>query len=100
MSELFGSVNEVYSHNNTLQLDLALEKFWVALCGWLWLCTNVYMGIKITNCWKMFGYGVKMTTTKCLSASGNSWNELLLIDLVIISQQKKSESGREYTFPR
>ena len=28
-------------------------------CGWLWLCTTVSMGMKITNGWKIFRYGVR-----------------------------------------
>ena len=28
-------------------------------CGWLRLCTTVAMGMTITNCWKLFCYGVK-----------------------------------------
>ena len=27
--------------------------------GWLRLCTTVAMGMTITNCWKLFRYGVK-----------------------------------------
>ena len=38
---------------------MALEKFWVTQCGWLWLCTTVAMGTTITNCCKLFSYGVK-----------------------------------------
>ena len=54
MSKFFCSVNDLDSHNKACQLDLALEKFWVAQCGWLQLCTTVPMGVKITNCWKLF----------------------------------------------
>ena len=39
---------------------MALEKFWVTQCGWLRLCTTVYMGMNITNFWKIFRYGVKI----------------------------------------
>ena len=53
------SVNEVDSHNKSRQSDLALEKWWVNQCGWLRLCTSVAMGMTITNCWKLFLYGVK-----------------------------------------
>ena len=41
------------------QSDIALEKFWVTQCGWIRLFTTVAMGMKITNCWKLFCYGVK-----------------------------------------
>ena len=59
MSKFFGSVNEVDSHKKSRQSDIALEKFWVTQCGWLRLCTTVSMGVTITNCWKLFLYGVK-----------------------------------------
>ena len=59
MSKCFGSVNEGKSHNKSRQSDLALEKFWVTKCGWLQLCTTVAMGVRITNYWKLFRYGVK-----------------------------------------
>ena len=26
--------------------------------GWLWLCITVDIGMKISNCWKLFCYGV------------------------------------------
>ena len=52
-------MNEVDSHNKSRQSDLALEKWWVTQCGWLQLCTTVAMGMTITNCWKLFSYGVK-----------------------------------------
>ena len=54
MYKFFGSVNGVESHNKSRQSDIALEKFWVTQCGWLWLCTTVSMGIVINNCWKLF----------------------------------------------
>ena len=59
MSRFFGSFNEMYSHKNSRQSDLALEKFYVTKFGWLRLCTNVDMGMKITHLWKMFRFGVK-----------------------------------------
>ena len=31
----------------------------MAQCGCILLCNTVYMGMTITNCWKMFRYGVK-----------------------------------------
>ena len=42
-----------------MQSDLALENFWVTQCGWVRLCTTVAMRMAITNCWKLFRYGVK-----------------------------------------
>ena len=59
MSKFFGAVNEVDSHNKFRQSDIAMEKFMVTQCGWLRLCTTVSMGMTITNCWKLFCYGVK-----------------------------------------
>ena len=59
MSKFFGLVNEVDSHNKSLQLDLALEKFWVTQCGWIRLFTTDAMGTMITSFWKLFRYGVK-----------------------------------------
>ena len=59
MSKQFSAVNEVDSHNKSRRSDLALEKWWVTQCGWLRLCTTVAMGVTITNCWKLFRYGVK-----------------------------------------
>ena len=59
MYKFFGSVNEGDSYNKSRQSYLALEKFWVTQCSWLCLCTTVAIGMKITNCWKLFCYGVK-----------------------------------------
>ena len=59
MSKKYSAVNEVESHNKSRQSDLALEKWWVTQCGWLRLCATVAMGMTITNCWKLFRYGVK-----------------------------------------
>ena len=59
MSKFFVLVNEVDSHNKSRQSVLVLEKFWVTQCGWLWLCTNVAMGMTITIFWKLFFYGIK-----------------------------------------
>ena len=53
------AVNEVDSHKKSRQSDLALEKWLVTQCGWLWLCMTVAMGMNITNCLKLFRYGVK-----------------------------------------
>ena len=52
-------VNEVDSHNKSRQSDLEMEKWWVNQYGWLLLCTTVAIGMTITNCWKLFRYGVK-----------------------------------------
>ena len=52
-------MNEVDSHNKSRQSDLVLEKWWVTQCGWLRICTTVVMVMTITNCWKLFRYGVK-----------------------------------------
>ena len=60
MSKLFEYVNEVDSHKESNQSDLVLEKFCVTQCVWLCLCTEVAMGMTITNCWKLFSYGVKI----------------------------------------
>ena len=57
--KFFGCVNEVDSHNKYLQSDLSMDNLCVTKCGWIWLCTNVAMGITMTNCWKLFRYGVK-----------------------------------------
>ena len=35
------AVNEVDYYNKSRQSVLALEKWWVTQCGWLWLCTTV-----------------------------------------------------------
>ena len=59
MSNLFGSVNEVVSHNKSRQSDLALEEYWVTQFGWLLLCATVAMGMTIAIFWKLFHYGVK-----------------------------------------
>ena len=52
-------MNKFDSHNKSRQSDLALEKWWVTQCGWLWLFTTVAMGMTITNCWKLFSYVLK-----------------------------------------
>ena len=59
MSEFFGSVNEVDSHNKSRQSDLGLENYWVTQCGWLQLCTTVAVVMNINNLWKLFCYRVK-----------------------------------------
>ena len=59
MSKFFGSVNEVDSHNKSRQSNLALEKFWVTQCCYIWLFITIAMGMKINNCWKLFHYVIK-----------------------------------------
>ena len=59
VSKLFGSVNEVDSHNISSQYDLTLEKFQINQCDCLQLCTAVSMGMNITHFWELFRYGVK-----------------------------------------
>ena len=59
LCRIFSAVNEVDSQNKSRQSDLALEKWWVTQCAWLRLCTAVDMGMTITDCWKLFSYGVK-----------------------------------------
>ena len=54
MSKLFGSVNEVDSHNKSRHFYLDLDKLWVTQCGCLRLCTTVTMGMTITNIWRLF----------------------------------------------
>ena len=51
--------NEVDCHKKPRQSDLALEKLWVAQCGWIQLCTPVEMGMAINRLWKLFRYGFK-----------------------------------------
>ena len=58
MYKFFGSVNEVEYHNKSRQSDLSLEKFCVAQCGWIYICTTGDMGMTITNFLKLFSYGV------------------------------------------
>ena len=59
MYKLFGAVNEFEAQNKPRQSDLALENWWVTQCGWLRLFTTFATGMTITNCWKLFRYGVK-----------------------------------------
>ena len=58
--KLFGSVNEIESHNKSMKSDLVLGYFWVTQCGWLQLCTEFSIVITITNLWKIFPDGVKI----------------------------------------
>ena len=71
MDKFFGLVDEVESHNESRQSYLELEKFWVEKCGWIWLCTNVYMGVNINNGCKLFCYGVKRDHCKKFIGSVN-----------------------------
>ena len=57
--KLFGYVNEVDSHKKLMQYGLALEKFWVAQCVWIRLCTTVSIIMNINTFWKLFHYEVK-----------------------------------------
>ena len=59
MYKFLVSVNKVDSHNSNRNPDIVLEKLWVTQCGWLRLCTNIAMGMVITNFYKLFRYGVK-----------------------------------------
>ena len=59
MSKFFGYVNELESHKNLGQYDLALEKYWVTQYGWIWLCATFFKGITINNCYKIVRYAVK-----------------------------------------
>ena len=59
LSQFISDVNEVDTHKKSRHSYLALEKWWITQCGWLRLCTTVAMGMTITNCWKLFRYGVK-----------------------------------------
>ena len=59
MSKFFSTVNDFDSYNKSRKSVLALDKFWVTQCCWLQLCMTVAMGTTITNCWKLFFYGVK-----------------------------------------
>ena len=59
LCNFFSAVNEVESHNKSRQSYLALDKWWVNQCDRLRLCTTFAMVMTITNCWKLFRYGVK-----------------------------------------
>ena len=90
MSKLFGAVNEVDSRSKLWQSDIAMEKFLVTQYGWLRLCTTVSMGMTITNCWKLFCYGVKRNHfNKSISIRKFS-EKLLLIASIILSQQAQA----------
>ena len=51
--------NAVDSQNISDHYNLVLGKFLVNQCVWIRLCTEVAMGMTITNFWKVFCYGVK-----------------------------------------
>ena len=57
--KFYVSVKEVDSHNKSRWSDFVLGVFWVTKCGWLWLFTIVDTGMTLTNCCKLFRYGVK-----------------------------------------
>ena len=59
MYKFFGAVDEIESHKKSRQSDFALEKFCVTQCGWIRLYMIDVIGITITNCWKLFRFGVK-----------------------------------------
>ena len=96
MYKVFGSVIEVDSYNKYRNSDIALDKFWVTKCGWIRLCTTVAMVMTITNFGKLFHYGVKRYHYDKLLASGNSWNELLLIASRILSKKAHGRWKRTY----
>ena len=58
-SFLLWYINEVDPHKKPRQYALALEKLWVAQCGWIQLCITVAMGMAINRLWKLFHYGFK-----------------------------------------
>ena len=59
MSNCFLLLMRLTPTKKSRKSDLALDKWWVTQCGWLRLRTAVAMGMTITNCWKLFRYGVK-----------------------------------------
>ena len=90
MSKFFGLVDAVESHNKSCQSYLALDKFWVTQCGWLWFCTTVAMGVTITNCWKLFCYGMKREHYDKLIRIRDF---LELIDMDCFSNQLTTDTG-------
>ena len=83
---LFGSLNVVESHIKSSQSDLALYKYWVTHSFWLWLFTDVAIVMNITNCWKLFRYGVKIDYYEKWFVSDNSRNKLILVSSIIFLQ--------------
>ena len=96
MSTFFGAVNEVDSHNMFRQSDIAMDKVLVTKCGWLRFCTTVSMGTTITNCWKMFCYGVKRNHFNKSIRIREFSEKLLLIASIILSQQTQARRQRTY----
>ena len=96
MSKLFDAVNEVDSHNKLRQSDIAMKKFLVTQYGWLRLCTTVYMGMTITNGWKLFCYGVKRNHFNKLISIREFSEKLILIASIILSQQTQARRQRTY----
>ena len=96
MSNFFGAVNEVDSHNKFRHSDIAMEKFLVTQCGWLRLCTTVPMGMTITNCWKLFCYGFKRNHFNKYISIREFSEKLLLIASIILSQQTQARRQRTY----
>ena len=86
MSNLFGYVDEVDSHNKSRHSDLALEKFRVTRFVCLQLFKAVAMVMNVTNFWKLFFVGLRDITIKILFLSDNYWNNLLLIASIILFQ--------------
>ena len=60
MSKLFGSVNEVDPHKKLRQSNLALEKYGLSQCGWIWLFMEVDMVMNIEKICKLFHYGIRI----------------------------------------
>ena len=56
--KLFVYINKVESHTKYIHSELALEKYWVDKCGWMWLCTTLAMVMTIKISWKLFSYGI------------------------------------------
>ena len=79
-SKFLGSINEVESHNKSHPSDIALDKFWVAQYGWLWLCNTGSMGMTMNNEYKRFAMVLRGATMTSLLSSGNYLkNRCLLI---------------------
>ena len=72
MYQFFGSVNEVTHHEKSRQSYLALEKYWVTQCGWIWLCTAFDIGMTIPNLWKLLFCGIK------IDCDENDWHQRII----------------------
>ena len=90
------AVNEVDLHNKSRQSDLALKKCWFTRCGWMRLCTTVFTGMTITNCWKLFRYRFKRDHYEKMTVSENSWNDLLRIASTILFHLIEGPQQRTY----